>query len=72
MSLNDDMYKQAKRDELFKEEFASIPDNEFPLFPSDIQKAMFVTAYYGWLVGKFGLSFAERIKQRVKLYGSAS
>jgi hypothetical protein len=66
MSLHVKVYKAAKKDIVFREEFLSIEGNSFPIFAGTIQKGVIASFYCGWLVGRFGVSEGMEIYNRIK------
>lgn len=62
MSLKvDRVYKQAKKDKNFSEQYLVVPGNEFPFFPSHLSKSLIASMYVGWLIGKHGGHKASEI-----------
>lgn len=59
------VYKQARKDETFREEFSSIKGNRFPMFADSVEKAVIAAFYCGWLVGRHGPALAEEMYQNI-------
>ncbi len=63
MAYIDQMYKKAKEDQRFIDSFIKInKGNKFPFFAGDIEKGCFSSAYYGWLVVRYGSDYAEQVR----------
>ena len=53
------VYKEAKNNSIFSKEFLQIKGNYFPLFASNVEKAVISAVYGGWLIGKYGVDTAQ-------------
>lgn len=48
------VYKKAKEDKNFSEQYLIVPGNKFPFSPSHLEKSLIASIYGGWLIGKHG------------------
>ena len=48
------VYKQAKNDKKFSDQYLIVPGNKFPFFPSHLEKSIVASMYGGWLIGRYG------------------
>lgn len=56
------MYKAAGKNKEFLNDIKNADDDNPPtIFDSDLKKSFFAIAYYGWLVGKFGVHWEKYI-----------
>lgn len=63
MAFIDRMYDEAKNDQRFRDAFINInKGNRFPIFAGAVEKGVFASAYYGWLVGRYGKEHAESVR----------
>ena len=53
------LYKMAKKDVDFKSSIESADGDKLPIFPSDIDKAIIASIYYGYRVAKYGDDWDE-------------
>lgn len=68
MSYCTKMYKRAYNDKTFRAELGGLPSNKMPLpiFADVVEEGVWTAGYYGWLIGKYGLTHAEEVKRQCK------
>jgi hypothetical protein len=55
-----DMYKKAKKNDIFLQSLKEAGEKEMPnILSSEIEKHIFAITYYGWLIGRYGSSWEE-------------
>lgn len=59
------LFKGAKNNQTFRKELEAADNNKMSFFISDLEKHIWASFYYGWLVGKYKDNWKNHINDKL-------